>query len=203
MPRKRNDETMGKLLGKSAVWSAVVYPVGDTLDDALQSYDKFISRMHAAAGDNYTFALHDKDKDENGQFKKPHIHIVKRFDKSVTGNYALEWLKRSTGDCITDTTINAFRIVEDPRAADDYPSHPNSPVGEYGEDGKYGYGNDAVVRVGRIVPVGFADFMDLVLSSEGFLDLCNKCKGNEEMARMLVKNSYFAKTFYSTAKNGE
>lgn len=214
MARKRTDETIGKLLengaelcraarGKSAVWSCVVYPAGDDIDSCKKSYETFIERMHAAGGDNYTFALHDKDKDENGDLKKPHIHIVKRFNKSVSVKYCAEWLGRSIGDCITETSLNAFRVVEDAEAADKYPQHPDIPVGEYGDNGKYGYGADAVVRVGRVVPVGYADFMELVFTSEGFLDLCSKCRGNEELSKMLMKHGYFAKAFYSTAKNGE
>lgn len=222
MAVKRTDNTDGALLNasedngkskkttkgngsvRSSAWAAVVYPAGENEQEWLASYDKFISRIKAAGGDNIAFIYHDKDKDEAGNIKKAHIHVLKRFDKGVTAGFALEWLNRSVGDCITTTCKGAFKDRSaDMRDAYNYLAHPNSPLGGYDDGGKYGYDPSNVVTIGQFVPTGFADFMMLVMSSDGFLDLCDKCRGSEDMAKMLIKHSYFAKTYYTTAKNGD
>lgn len=189
---------------RSSAWSAVVYPAGENENDWFKSYDSFISRIKAAGGENLAFIYHDRDKDEAGNIKKAHIHVLKRFDKGVTAGFALEWLNRSVGDCITTTGKGAFKDRSaDIKDAFKYLAHPNSPLGGYDDGGKYGYDPSAVVTIGKFVPTGYADFMELVFTSDGFLDLCSKCRGNEDLSKMLMKHGYFAKTYYTTAKNGE
>lgn len=164
--------------------------------------EKCIDRLKSSNTNNIALVLHDKDKNEIGDFKKAHYHIIKRFDKAVTAKYAQEWLSRTFGDCFTDTSVNAFKPIENIDGAEKYLHHDGIETHKY-KDGKYGYPKDEVIKIGRIVPIGYAEFMTLVFSSEGFLDLCHKCAASDEMAKMLVKNSYFAKSYYSALKNGD
>lgn len=171
-----------------------------------KAYDTFISRIKAAGGDNVAFMMHNKDVhqvDGKYLYKKTHIHVIKRFEKAVSAKYAAEWLRRSVGDCITDTDYKAFRPVEDLRAALDYLYHKGAPLDDYDDNGKYGYCPDDVGMIGRVLPIGYADFMALVFECGGFVELSQICRESEEMARMLVKHCYFARLFYSAAKEGD
>lgn len=171
-----------------------------------KAYDTFISRIKAAGGDNIAFMMHNKDVhnvDGKYLYKKTHIHVIKRFEKAVSAKYAAEWLRRSVGDCITDTDYKAFRPVEDLRAALDYLYHKGAPLDDYDDNGKYGYCPDDVGMIGRVLPIGYADFMALVFECGGFVELSQRCRESEEMARMLVKHCYFARSFYSAAKEGD
>ena len=101
-----------------------------------------------------------KTRTKQGNIKKAHIHVLKRFDKGVTAGFALEWLNRSAGDCITTTGKGAFKDRSaDIKDAFKYLAHPNSPLGDYDDGGKYGYDPSAVVTIGKFVPTGYADFM--------------------------------------------
>ena len=41
--------------------------------------------------DKYAFILHDKDKNENGELKASHYHILLHFKYPVNTDYVLKW----------------------------------------------------------------------------------------------------------------
>lgn len=50
-----------------------------------ESYDcKRVLELVAGVADEYAYALHDLDVDENNQLKKPHYHVVMRFTNKQT-----------------------------------------------------------------------------------------------------------------------
>lgn len=206
---KRTDDTTGSLPQttamskkhktiKAAVFTAVVYPREDM--DTQKAYETFIERMNATTSD-VCFILHDKDKDDDGKIKKPHIHILKRFKKAVTDTYCLEWLKRSVGDAITETTVNAIQVCEVPEEYEKYLIHSDGgDVGTYRDDGKFRYNPAQRVTLGKIRSLTYSDFIMVVMASENFKGLVEMCKEDDDLSKLLVKHSYFAMTYYKEVR---
>lgn len=65
---------MAKEKYRSRVHSLLLYPDNDTHMAALNIIEKSY---------DYAYILHDMDKEENGEKKKPHIHVLLRFGQAV------------------------------------------------------------------------------------------------------------------------
>ncbi|MDR0697349.1 MAG: replication protein [Christensenellaceae bacterium] len=65
---------------------------------------------------SYAYILHDKDKDDNGELKKPHYHFLIQFNKNQRG----AWFKQFSTD---DMGIVFVQTCHDPLSAFSYLIH--------------------------------------------------------------------------------
>lgn len=72
---QKDEKKEKKLNIKSRNWTILIYP-----DSAPTDWEDRL------AGLTYCYCLHNKDKDENGNLKKAHIHVLLTFEGTVTYN---------------------------------------------------------------------------------------------------------------------
>lgn len=73
---------------RSRFWAFEVY----CENGGLKRFEDFItSSVVPAVGVRVCYVLHDLDTDENGEVKKPHVHVLADFGYSVAENRVLEF----------------------------------------------------------------------------------------------------------------
>ena len=72
--------------------------------------------------DKYAFILHDKDKNENGELKAPHYHILLHFKYTVNTDYVLKWfnIKENYINKIKSQFYNAVLYLTHDNAPEKY-----------------------------------------------------------------------------------
>lgn len=66
---------------RSRLWNCLLYPDNTEHMEALE-------RIHASEDINWVSIMHDSDTDENGNLKKPHYHLILKF-QNPRENYAI------------------------------------------------------------------------------------------------------------------
>lgn len=203
MPKKRSDETMGKLLPEkkkreptSAMWECIIYlseiDGRDNLSyaDIRRAYDNFKTLVDIKIGISCAYILHDADENE-----KPHIHFVARLNHFVGLKWWMEYVQDAFGAVCTDITPVLCSPVRDIRHyVEDYFIHRGYPD-------KHQYSPDERVIKGSLYDVSYSDFMQLVMSSNSFAEVAANCAGDEKLAKLFIKNSYFVKTWFYENNN--
>ena len=116
--------------GKGRNWEAIVYP-----ESARPGWMEYIKECGVKA---YISPLHDKDKDEKGNLKKPHYHVLMMFEGAKTFDSFFALATKNLG---------AARVEEkfSPKGSAAYLCHMNNPE-------KYRYDEHEVITCGGARP---------------------------------------------------
>lgn len=109
-------------------WSVLVYPESA---DIRACVDLFVG-----TGAEYSYILHDKDKDKDGNPKKPHYHLTLGW---MTGCPGFGKLRQMCKACGAVAVSEQACTVHDGEACEEYELHKNAPD-------KYQYSEDERVR---------------------------------------------------------
>ena len=186
MPRKkRTDDTQGKALKqepKSASWSYVLYlsEIDDIWEnigyaEIRRAYLVFKEYVKHKIGYPHAYILHDKDKEDNGDDKKPHIHIVVNFNRAVSLSWAIKYINDMLGSICTSCVYA------------EVPYNVKHYINEYllhiGYIEKYNYSNDELITYGSLYELSYADFGQIIMSCETFSQAQDVCMQDERLTK--------------------
>lgn len=198
--KKATDETMGKPLTSkrqreltSATWEAILYLSEiDNVDnlsytDIRRAYDNFKLVCDLKFGLPCAYILHDQDE-------KPHIHFVARLNHFVGLTWWTNYINETFGSVCTEVTSVLCNPVRDVRHyVECYFLHIGYPD-------KHQYDANERVIKGSLFDVSYSDFMQMVMSCDSFKEVAANCAGDEKLAKLFVKHSYFVKTYFYELK---
>lgn len=199
MPKKRTDDTQGKLLRKqepkSNSWSYNLYlsQIDDNWEnlgysEIHRAYDIFLNYAKHKVGYAYACILHDRDKQEDGQDKKPHIHFIVRLNHNVTLSWAIRYINDMFGTVCTECVY-----AEVPYKLEHY-------IDEYllhiGYLDKYQYDRQDLTINGSMFDISYQDFMTIIGSCETFRDAYTVCQADKTLSKMFVKHCYFVRSVF-------
>lgn len=174
-------------MSKSRYWWFILYPES--------APDDFIDQLTNEMVPCVISPLHDKDIHKDGTLKKPHYHILLRYDGNTTYNHVLELTRRY------NATIPL--IPNSPSAAFQYLTHENDPS-------KAHYDTNDLVMLNGFKPPRFVKSEDDVFDMTAkilaiindnslfeYSDVVHILMGMKESVLLnhLVKNAYFFNTY--------
>lgn len=133
---------------KSRIWEPILYPE-NMLDD-------WESRIEEITQYPLAYAIHDKDVDELGQLRKPHVHMILSFPNTTTRKHALNVANRfSRSGCTCCSSVADVDVV---RSAFDYLVHDTD---DCRKKGKYLYYKDGLEPICKNnFDIGFLEQFD-------------------------------------------
>lgn len=143
----------------------------------------------------HAFILHDRDKLENGEDDKPHVHYVIKLNHNVSLSWAINYINHTFGSVCTECKY-AEPCYNLRHYVDDYMIHNGYPD-------KYQYMAADRTISGDLFETSYMDFMSIVMSCESFTQAQEVCATDEKLCKLFIKHCYFVKTqFMERANDG-